>query len=48
MKTYFPLGRGRFVIVEVPVDFKFTEIPKVIARLIVFLRTCASTCTQDK
>jgi hypothetical protein len=48
MKAQIPLGKQRFVTVEVPVDFNFNEIPKVLVRILVWLRTCASTCTLNK
>lgn len=48
MKAQIPLGNGRFVVVEVPADVKFAELPKIVAQIIAWLKTvCASTSTND-
>lgn len=44
-----PLDSKRMIQIQVPIDFKFSEIPKTIVRIAAYLKCiCASTCTEDK
>ena len=45
-KIHIPIGKRRFVVVEIPTDLKFQEIPKLLIRIGLWLKAACS-CNLD-
>ena len=49
MNAQIPLGPKRNINIQIPSDFKFSEIPKAVVRIVAYLKVvCASACTVDE